>query len=240
VVVYLLLSRVRSCVAWWNSLNPLERELLTFLLLFYYGSISVIIVIFTLHLVLPFLISPGGVLEGLVEGLAVGFVFAVFWFRRALLQCDKLEDFIIGKPLYYFSILSGILLGILYSSFISLITYQVFTSKLGFNPYTTLLITAILAITTSSLTVAVYLRGPWSSLALITSVPIIILLILIEEPVVLMLTLALVFILTSLFYILDRRTGVSNPIQWYFRKRREILAKRICLAKLQQEGVEGV
>ncbi len=41
-------------MAWWNSLNPLERELLTFLLLFYYGSISVIIVIFTLHLVLPF------------------------------------------------------------------------------------------------------------------------------------------------------------------------------------------
>jgi hypothetical protein len=104
VVVYLLLSRVRSCVAWWNSLNPLERELLTFLLLFYYGGISVIIVIFTLHLVLPFLISSGGVLEGLVEGLAVGFVFAVFWFRRALLQCDKLEDFIIGKPLYYRSL----------------------------------------------------------------------------------------------------------------------------------------
>lgn len=77
------------------------RNILTFLLLFYYSSISVIIVIFTLHLVLPFLISPGGVLEGLVEGLAVGFVFAVFWFRRALLQCDKLEDFIIGKPLYY-------------------------------------------------------------------------------------------------------------------------------------------
>jgi hypothetical protein len=55
-----------------------------------------------------------------------------------------------------------------------------------------------------------------------------------------MLTLALVFIITSLFYILDRRTGVSNPIQWYFSKRREILAKRICSAKLQQEGVEGV
>jgi hypothetical protein len=237
VVAYLLLSRVRSCVAWWNSLNPPERVLLTYLLLFYYIGVSFItvsVIIFILYLILPFSISP------VLEGLAVGFVFAVFWFRRALLRCDKLEDFIIGKPLYYFSILFGILLGILYASFISLITYQVFTSKLGFNPYTTLLITAILAITTFSSTVAVYLRGPWFSLVPVMSVPFIVLLILIGEPVVLMLTLALVFILTSLFYILYRRTGVSNLTQWYFRKRREILAKRMCSAKLQQEGVEGV
>jgi hypothetical protein len=228
-------------VAWWNSLNPPERELLTFLLLFYYLGVSIItvsVITFILYLILPFSISP--VLEGLVIGLAIGFVFAVFWFRRALLQCDRLEDFIIGKPPYYYLILFGILLGILYASFISLITYQVFISKLGFNPYTTLLITALLAITTFSSTVAVYLRGPWSSLVPVMSVPFIILLILIGEPVVLTLTLALVFILTSLFYILDRRTGVSNPIQWYFRKRREILAKRMCSAKLQQEGVEGV
>jgi hypothetical protein len=147
------------------------------------------------------------------------------------MEGENYNSRIVEERLVYFSIISGILLGILYASFISLITYQVFTSKLGFNPYTTLLITAILAITSSSLTVAVYFRGPWSSLVLIMSVPIIVLLILIEEPVVLMLTLALVFIITSLFYILDRRTGVGDPIQWYFRKRDELLAKGACLAK---------
>jgi hypothetical protein len=225
VVAYLLLSRVRSCVAWWNSLNPPERVLLTYLLLFYYSGVSFItvsVIIFILYLILPFSISP------VLEGLAVGFVFAVLWFRRALLRCDRLEDFIIGKPLYYYLILFGILLGILYASFISLITYQVFISKLGFNPYTTLLTTAILAITTFSSTVAVYLRGPWFSLVPVMSVPFIVLLILIGEPVVLMLTLALVFIITSLFYILYRRTGVSNLTQWYFRKREELLARGVC------------
>jgi hypothetical protein len=188
-------------MAWWDSIDPRERSLLYILLLFYIDSLLGLPVLFIgipitiLILVFNFYglsWSPIAVLLVLIVSMEL--------FRRALLQCDRLDCFLVGKLLYYMMILNGVMLGLIDALIVAIASYLILSLVFGFDVYASLLLSLMLAIPTFALVAIVYFRKPWYMMPL----------------------------LLPLFAIVYFRTGVTNLFQWYLRKREELLARGVC------------
>jgi hypothetical protein len=208
-----LLRRVRDCLVWWSSQDPRERALLNLLLITYYDTLVILALAFV---GLPMLISvlvfdvysiisqfapiPVRYLDVLVMFLIVISVFSTGYFKRALLQCDRLDCFLVGKPLYYIMILDGVLMSLVDALIVAIASYLILSFVFGFDVYASLLLSLMLAIPTFALVTLVYFRKPWYMMPL----------------------------LLPLFAIVYFITGVTNLFQWYLRKREELLARGVC------------
>jgi len=188
-------------MAWWDSIDPRERSLLYMLLLFYIDSLLGLLVLFIgipiIILILVFNFyglswSPIAVLLVLIVSMEL--------FRRVLLQCDRLDCFLVGKLLYYMMILNGVMLGLVDALIVAIASYLILSFVFGFEVYASLLLSLMLAIPTFALVAIVYFRKPWYMMPL----------------------------LLPLFAIVYFRTGVTNLFQWYLRKREELLARGVC------------
>jgi hypothetical protein len=127
-------------------------------------------------------------------------VFSTGYFKRALLQCDRLDCFLVGKPLYYIMILDGVLMSLVDALIVAIASYLILSFVFGFDVYASLLLSLMLAIPTFALVTLVYFRKPWYMMPL----------------------------LLPLFAIVYFITGVTNLFQWYLRKREELLARGVC------------
>jgi hypothetical protein len=188
-------------MAWWDSIDPRERSLLYMLLLFYIDSLLGLLVLFIgipiIILILVFNFyglswSPIAVLLVLIVSMEL--------FRRVLLQCDRLDCFLVGKLLYYMMILNGVMLGLVDALIVAIASYLILSFVFGFDVYASLLLSLMLAIPTFALVIVVYFRKPWYVMPL----------------------------LLPLFAIVYFITGVTNLFQWYLRKREELLARGVC------------
>jgi hypothetical protein len=192
------LSKIRYCMAWWDSIDPRERSLLYMLLLFYISSLLGLLVLFIgipitiLILVFDF--------YGLRWFLLIVLIVSMEFLRRTLLQCDRLDCFLVGKLLYYMMILHGVMLGLIDALIVAIASYLILSFVFGFDVYASLLLSLMLAIPTFALVIVVYFRKPWYMMPL----------------------------LLPLFAIVYFSTGVTNLFQWYLRKREELLARGVC------------
>ena len=121
-------------------------------------------------------------------------------FRRALLQCDKLDCFLVGRPFYYIMVLSGVMSGLVGALIVAIASYLILSLVFRFDVYASLLLSLMLAIPTFALATLVYFRKPWYMMPL------------------LLLSFAIVYFIT----------GATNLFQWYLRKREELLARGVC------------
>jgi hypothetical protein len=185
-------------MAWWDSIDPRERSLLYLLLLFYISSLLGLLVLFIgipitiLILVFDF--------YGLRWFLLIVLIVSMEFLRRTLLQCDRLDCFLVGKLLYYMMILHGVMLGLVDALIVAIASYLILSFMFGFDVYASLLLSLMFAIPTFALVTLVYFRKPWYMMPL----------------------------LLPLFAIVYFRTGVTNLFQWYLRKREELLARGVC------------
>ena len=205
----MLLGRVKYCMAWWDSIDRRERYLLYLLLIFY---ISFLLVLFKLFIGIPIIILilvfdfyglswfPIAVLLVLIVSMEL--------FRRTLLQCDRLYCFLVGRPFYYIMVLSGVMLGLVGALSVAIASYLILSLVFRFEVYASLLLSLMLAIPTFALATLVYFRKPWYMLPLLL------------PPLAPLLLLS--------FAIDYFSTGVTNPFQWYLRKREELLARGVC------------
>ena len=135
-------------------------------------------------------------------------IVSMEFFRRALLQCDRLYCFLIGRPFYYIMVLSGVMLGLVGALSVAIASYLILSLVFRFEVYASLLLSLMLAIPTFALATLVYFRKPWYMLPLLLP--------------------PLAPLLLLLFAIDYFSTGVTNPFQWYLRKREELLARGVC------------
>jgi hypothetical protein len=129
-------------------------------------------------------------------------------FRRALLQCDKLDCFLVGRPFYYIMVLSGVMLGLVGALSVAIASYLILSLVFRFEVYASLLLSLMLAIPTFALVIVVYFRKPWYMLPLLL------------PPLAPLLLLSF-----AIDYFI---TGATNLFQWYLRKREELLARGVC------------
>ncbi len=190
----MLLGRVKYCMAWWDSIDRRERSLLYMLLLFYISSLLGLLVLFIgipitiLILVFDF--------YGLRWFPLLVLIVSMEFLRRTLLQCDRLDCFLVGKLLYYMMILNGVMLGLVDALIVAIASYLILSLVFGFDVYASLLLSLMLAIPTFALVIIVYFRKPWYIMPL----------------------------LLPLFAIVYFITGVTNLFQWYLRNE-ELLAR---------------
>jgi len=188
-------------MVWWNSIDPRERALLYMLLITYYDSLMALLAFFIGFPVVILILAFDFYDLLLLSPIPVSvFIVSMDFLRRALLQCDMLNCFLVGKPLYYVMILSGVLTGLAGALIVAIATYLILSFVFGFEIYASLLLSLMLAIPTFALVIVVYFRKPWYVIPLLLP-------------------------LAAIVYV---RTGVTNLFQWYLRKRREILAKGAC------------
>jgi hypothetical protein len=202
----MLLDKVKYCMAWWDSIDRRERSSLYLLLIFYINFLLVLLVLFIgipitiLILVFDF--------YGLRLFPLLVLIVSMEFFRRALLQCDKLYCFLVGRPFYYIMVLSGVMLGLVGALSVAIASYLILSLVFRFEVYASLLLSLMLAIPTSALATLVYFRKPWYMLPLLL------------PPLA-----PLLLLLSAIDYFI---TGVTNPFQWYLRKREELLARGVC------------
>jgi hypothetical protein len=202
----MLLGRVRYCMAWWDSIDRRERYLLYLLLLFYINFLLVLLVLFIgipitiLILVFDF--------YGLRLFPLLVLIVSMELFRRALLQCDRLYCFLVGRPFYYIMVLSGVMLSLVDALIVAIASYLILSLVFRFEVYASLLLSLMLAIPTFALATLVYFRKPWYMMSLLLP-PL--------APLIL-LSFAIVYFIT----------GATNLFQWYLRKREELLARGVC------------
>jgi hypothetical protein len=176
-------------MAWWDSIDPRERSLLYLLLLFYISFLLGLLVLFIgipitiLILVFDF--------YGLRWFPLLVLIVSMEFLRRTLLQCDRLDCFLVGKLLYYMMILNGVMLGLVDALIVAIASYLILSFMFRFDVYASLLLSLMFAIPTFALDIVVYFRKPWY-----------------VSPLLLP--------LAAIVYV---RTGVTNLFQWYLRKR---------------------
>jgi hypothetical protein len=155
------LSRIRYCMAWWDSIDPRERSLLYMLLLFYIDSLFGLLVLFigTPIIILILVFNFYGLSWSPIAVLLV-LIVSMELFRRALLQCNRLDCFLVGKPLYYIIILNDVLMGLVNALIIAIIAYLILAFMFGFEIHALILMSLMLAISTFALVVVVYFRRP--------------------------------------------------------------------------------
>lgn len=167
-------------MAWWSSQDPKERALLNLLLITYYDTLAILalafvglpmlisILVFDVYSIISqFALIPVRYLGVLVMFLIVISVFSTGYFKRALLQCDRLDCFLVGKPLYYIMILNDVLMGLVNALIIAIIAYLILAFMFGFEIHALILISLMLAISTFALVVVVYFRRPWYMMLLL-------------------------------------------------------------------------
>jgi len=205
----MLLDRVKYCMTWWDSIDRRERYLLYLLLIFY---ISFLLVLFKLFIGIPIIIL---ILVFDFYGLSwfpiavlLVLIVSMEFFRRALLQCDRLDCFLVGRPFYYIMVLNGVMLGLVGALSVAIASYLILSLVFRFEVYASLLLSLMLAIPTFALATLVYFRKPWYMLPLLL------------PPLAPLLLLSF-----AIDYFI---TGATNPFQWYLRKREELLARGVC------------
>lgn len=196
-----MLSRIRYCMAWWDSIDPRERSLLYMLLLFYISSLLGLLVLFIgIPITILILVFDFYGLSWSPIAVLLVLIVSMEFLRRTLLQCDRLDCFLVGKLLYYMMILHGVMLGLIDALIVAIASYLILSLVFGFDVYASLLLSLMLAIPTFALVIVVYFRKPWYVMPL----------------------------LLPLFAIVYFITGVTNLFQWYLRKREELLARGVC------------
>ena len=135
-------------------------------------------------------------------------IVSMEFFRRALLQCDRLYCFLVGRPFYYIMVLSGVMLSLVVALIVAIASYLILSLVFRFDVYASLLLSLMLAIPTFALATLIYFRKPWYMMSLLLPplAPLLILLSAIDYSII----------------------GATNPFQWYLRKREELLAKGVC------------
>jgi len=154
----MLLGRVKYCMAWWDSIDRRERHLLYLLLLFYIDSLLGLLVLFIgIPIIILILVFD---FYGLRWFLLIVLIVSMELFRRALLQCDRLDCFLVGKLLYYMMILHGVMLGLVDALIVAIASYLILSLVFRFEVYASLLLSLMLAIPTFALVAIVYFRKP--------------------------------------------------------------------------------
>ena len=188
-------------MAWWDSIDPRERSLLYMLLLFYIDSLLGLLVLFIgIPIIILILVFNFYGLSWSPIAVLLVLIVSMEFLRRTLLQCDRLDCFLVGKLLYYMMILHGVMLGLIDALIVAIASYLILSLVFGFDVYASLLLSLMLAIPTFALVIVVYFRKPWYVMPL----------------------------LLPLFAIVYFITGVTNLFQWYLRKREELLARGVC------------
>jgi hypothetical protein len=204
----MLLGRVKYCMAWWDSIDRRERSSLLYILLLFHISLlyllTLLIGIPITILVLVFDLVSMGFLQFHLLVLIVSMEF----FRRALLQCDRLYCFLVGRPFYYIMVLSGVMSSLVSALSVAIASYLILSLVFRFDVYASLLSSLMLAIPTFALATLIYFRKPWYMMSLLL------------PPLA-----PLILLSSAIDYSIIRAT---NPFQWYLRKREELLARGVC------------
>ncbi len=165
----MLLDRVKYCMAWWDSIDRRERSLLYMLLISYINFLLSLLVLFIgipitiLILVFDF--------YGLRWFPLLVLIVSMEFFRRALLQCDRLYCFLVGRPFYYIMVLSGVMLSLVDALIVAIASYLILSLVFRFDVYASLLLSLMLAIPTFALVTLVYFRKPWYMMPLLLPLP---------------------------------------------------------------------
>jgi len=148
----------------WNSRDPREGDLLGILFIIYSGILALLTVTPMYFLISMFIfIFNASHLTSIVEisYFATLIVVIVSYVSRFYLLCEEnVMCLLVKRSFYYAMVLQGALTGSFYAFLAALITYYVLTSILGFSLYTSLLAVLTLAITTFTLALVIYFKGP--------------------------------------------------------------------------------
>jgi len=195
-------------MAWWDSIDRRERSSLYLLLIFYIDFLLVLLVLFIgIPITILILVFDFYGLRWFWFPLLV-LIVSMEFFRRALLQCDRLDCFLVGRPFYYIMVLSGVMLGLVGALSVAIASYLILSLVFRFDVYASLLLSLMLAIPTFALATLVYFRKPWYMMPLLLP----------PLAPLLLLSFAIVYFIT----------GATNLFQWYLRKREELLARGVC------------
>ena len=183
--------------------------MLYMLLLFYISSLLGLLVLFIgIPITILILVFDFYGLSWSPIAVLLVLIVSMEFLRRTLLQCDRLDCFLVGKLLYYMMILHGVMLGLIDALIVAIASYLILSLVFGFDVYASLLLSLMLAIPTFALATLVYFRKPWYMMSLLLP----------PLAPLLLLSFAIVYFIT----------GATNLFQWYLRKREELLARGVC------------